>query len=321
MKIIILDGYTENPGDLSWEPLERFGELTVYDRTDVQDTALIQKRIEDAQIVITNKTPLDSSTLFSCPSIRLICMLATGYDVVDIKAARDRNIPVCNVPGYGTASVSQFAIALLLELCSYVALHSEAVHKGLWENNPDWCFWEKPLIELSGKTMGIIGFGRIGQATGRIGRAMGMKVLAYDTFQSESGREIAEYCEIDTLLASSDVIILHCPLLPETRGIIRNETIARMKDGVLLVNNSRGPLVVEEDLALALYSGKVAAAAVDVVSVEPICGENPLLQAPNCIITPHISWASKESRQRILDCTIQNIAAFQNGAPQNVVNI
>ena len=235
--------------------------------------------------------------------------------------AREKGIPVTNIPVYGTNSVAQFAISLLLEICEHVGHHDEAVHAGRWENNPDWCFWEYPLIELDGKTMGIIGFGRIGQQTGRIAKALGMRILANDAHESEAGKEIAEYVDLEPLLAQSDVIALHCPLFPETEGIINKDTIAKMKDGVILINNSRGPLVVEQDLADALNSGKVYAAAVDVTSTEPIRGDNPLLTAKNCIITPHISWAPKESRQRIMDTAADNLKAFLEGAPVNVVNL
>jgi len=317
MKIVILDGYTENPGDLSWEELGKLGELTVYDRTPAEE---IVNRIGDAEIVITNKTPISRSTLEACPCIRYIAVLATGYNVVDIAAAKEKGIPVSNVPTYGTAAVGQFAIAMLLEICHHVAHHSDTVHAGKWNSCIDWCYWDYPLIELDGKTMGIIGFGRIGQATGRIAKALGMKILAYDQFQSESGKAIGEYVDLDTLLAQSDVVSLHCPLFPETEGIINKDTIAKMKDGVILLNNSRGPLIVEQDVADALNSGKIYAAGLDVVSTEPIKNDNPLLTAKNCIITPHISWAPKESRQRIMDCTVSNVAAFQAGNPVNVVN-
>lgn len=319
MKIVILDGYTENPGDLSWDALKEFGELTVYDRTPYEDGE-IARRIGDADIVFTNKVPISRSTLEACPNVKYISVLATGYNIVDGKAAAERGIPVSNVPAYGTDSVGQFAIALLLELCHHVAHHSEAVHQGRWETNPDWCFWDYPLIELAGKTMGIIGFGRIGQTTGRIARALGMKVLAYSRSVREDGKAIADYVDLDTLLASSDVIALHCPLFPETEGIINKENIAKMKDGVIIINNSRGQLVVEQDLADALNSGKVYAAGLDVVSTEPIRGDNPLLKAKNCLITPHISWAPKESRQRIMDCSRDNLKAFLEGRPVNVVN-
>ena len=317
MKIVILDGYTENPGDLSWEELGKLGDLTVYGRTPESE---IISRIGDAEIVITNKTPLTRATLDACPNIRYIAVLATGYNVVDIAAAKEKGIPVSNVPTYGTASVGQFAIAMLLEICHHVAHHSQTVYEGKWNVCADWCYWDYPLIELDGKTMGIIGFGRIGQTTGKIARAMGMKVLAYDSFPSESGKAIAEYVDLDTLLASSDVVALHCPLFPETQGIINKQTIAKMKDGVILLNNSRGPLIVEQDVADALNSGKIYAAGLDVVSTEPIRNDNPLLKAKNCFITPHISWAPKESRQRIMDCTVSNVLSFLNGAPANVVN-
>lgn len=317
MKIVILDGYTENPGDLSWEELGKLGDLTVYDRTPEDE---IVSRIRDAEIVITNKTPLTRATLDACPNIRYIAVLATGYNVVDIAAAKEKGIPVSNVPTYGTASVGQFAIAMLLEICHHVAHHSQTVYEGKWNACADWCYWDYPLIELDGKTIGIIGFGRIGQTTGKIAKAMGMKVLAYDSFPSESGKAIAEYVDLDTLLAQSDVVALHCPLFPETQGIINKDTIAKMKDGVILLNNSRGPLIVEQDLADALNSGKIYAAGLDVVSTEPIRNDNPLLKAKNCIITPHISWAPKESRQRIMDCTVSNVRSFLDGAPANMVN-
>ena len=320
MKIVVLDGHTENPGDLSWKELEQLGEVTVYDRTSYEESPLIAQRIGEAEIVVTNKTPVSRETLDRCPNVGLIALLATGYNVVDYAYAREKGIPVVNVPTYGTASVSQFSIALLLEICHHIGHHSESVHQGNWERCADFCYWDYPLIELDGKTIGIIGFGRIGQTTGKIAKAMGMRVLAYDSFQSDAGRTLAEYVDLDTLLAQSDVIALHCPLFPETQGIINRDTIAKMKDGVILINNSRGPLVVEQDLADALNSGKVLAAGLDVVSTEPIRGDNPLLTAKNCIITPHISWAPKESRQRIMDCTVENVKAFLAGKPVNVVN-
>lgn len=318
-KIVILDGYTENPGDLSWKGFEEFGELTVYPRTPKD---LITSRIGDAEIIITNKTPITQSTLDECKNIKYIGVLATGYDIVDIQAAKEKGIPVCNVPAYGTDAVGQFAIALLLEICHHIGHHSDAVHSGRWESNEDFCFWDYPLIELAGKTMGIIGFGRIGQATGRIAQALGMKVLAYANHKKpELDNDSCRYAELDEILAESDVIALHCPLLPATRGIINKNTIAKMKDGVIILNNSRGPLIVEEDLAEALNSGKVYAAGLDVVSVEPIRGDNPLLKAKNCIITPHISWAPKACRQRIMDISVKNLKQFLEGNPVNVVNM
>ncbi len=320
MKIVILDGYTENPGDLSWDALAALGDLTVYDRSSRIDQQEVIDRIGDAEIVITNKTPITRAVLDACPSVGFIGVLATGYNVVDTACARERGIPVSNVPAYGTAAVGQFTIALLLEICHHVAHHSETVFAGKWERCPDFCYWDYPLIELDGKTMGIIGFGRIGQATGRIAKALGMRVLATGSRPCPEGEAIAEYTDLDTLLASSDVIALHCPLFPETAGIINRETIAKMKDGVILLNSARGGLVVEQDLADALNSGKVAAAGLDVVSTEPIQGDNPLLKAKNCIITPHIAWGSKESRQRIMDCTVKNVQAFLDGKPVNTVN-
>ena len=320
MKIVVLDGYTENPGDLSWAGLEALGEVTVYDRTAYQESPLIAERIGDAEIVVMNKTPISKETIDKCPNIKLIAVLATGYNVVDYNYAKEKGIPVCNVPTYGTASVSQFSIALLLEICHHIGHHSESVHAGNWANNADWCYWDYPLIELEGKTIGIIGFGRIGQADGRVAKALGMNVLAYDLYPNESANAIAEYVDLDTLFARADVITLHCNLTPENTGMINKDTIAKMKDGVILINNARGQLIVEQDVADALNSGKMGAAGLDVVYTEPIKADNPLLQAKNCILTPHISWAPKESRQRIMDITVDNVKAFLNGAPQNVVN-
>lgn len=321
MRIVVLDGYTENPGDLSWEGFEELGELTVYDRTPFDDTKEIIKRIGDAGIVITNKTPLPRAVFEACTGINYVGMLATGYNVVDCLAAKERGIPVCNIPSYGTAAVGQFAIALLLEICHHIGAHDRSVHEGAWERSADWCFWDYPLIELAGKTMGIIGYGRIGQATGRIARGLGMKVLAYDSHQDLAlAAPEVRYAKLEELYAESDVIALHCPLFPETLGMINRDSIAKMKDGVIILNNSRGPLIVEEDLAEALNSGKVYAAGLDVVSEEPIRGDNPLLSAPNCIITPHISWAPIESRRRLMDIAVENVRSFLEGRPQNVVN-
>lgn len=318
MKIVILDGYTENPGDLSWEGFEKLGELTVYDRTPASK---IITHIGDADVVITNKTPISHEAIKANKNLNYIGVLATGYNIVDVDAAKQRGIRVCNIPAYGTAAVGQFAIALLLEICHHVAHHDQAVHAGRWTDCPDWCFWDHPLIELAGKTMGIIGFGRIGQTTGRIAKALGMNVIAYDKFPNNAGREIAEYVSLDSLLSTSDVIALHCPLFPSTQGIINKDNLAKMKDGVILLNNSRGQLIVEADLADALNTGKVYAAGLDVVSTEPIQSDNPLLSAKNCIITPHISWAPKESRQRLMDIAVKNLASFLAGNTVNCVNL
>jgi len=318
MKIVVLEGNAVNPGDLSWDWLKAFGTVTVHPRMVSPEQTVA--RIGDADIVLINKTPITAATLDACPSIKLICVLATGYNVVDCAAARTRNIPVCNVPDYGTTAVAQFTFALLLEVCHQIGYHDRAVHGGKWTACPDFCFWDTPQTELAGKTIGIIGFGRIGRAVGRIAAAFGMEVLAYSRTEHPEGKQIARYVDLDTLLASSDVVSLHCPLTPETQGIINAHTIAKMKDGAILLNTSRGAAVVEEDLAAALSRGKLRAAAVDVVAQEPIPANSPLLTAPNCIITPHMAWAPKESRQRIMDCTKRSIEAFLAGCPIQKVN-
>ena len=320
MKIVVLDGYTENPGDLSWSGLEALGEVTVYDRTSYVDAPIIAERIGDAEIVVLNKTPITKATIDACPNIKLITVLATGYNVVDYDYAKEKGIPVCNVPTYGTASVGQYAIALLLEVCHHIGHHSNTVFEGKWQNHIDWCYWDYPLIELDGKTAGIIGFGRIGQTTGRIAKALGMNVIAYDLYPNESGKAIAEYKDLDTVLAESDVLFLHCNLTPENTGLINKENIAKMKDGAILINNGRGQLIDEQDVADALNSGKLYAAGLDVVYTEPIKADNPLLGAKNCIITPHMSWGAKEARQRIMNITVDNVKAYIDGAPVNVVN-
>ena len=318
MKIVVLDGYTLNPGDLRWDALEALGALTVYDRTGSEAECI--RRIADAELILTNKTPITEAVLTACPQIRFIGVLATGYNVVDCAAAARRGIPVCNVPSYGTQAVAQFSIGLLLEICHHIGHHSESVRAGRWSSGADWCYWDYPLIELAGKTLGVIGFGRIGQQEGRIARALGMRVLAYDSVQTAEGRAIGDYVSLDALYAQADVVSLHCNLTAENREMINRDAIRRMKDGVILLNNARGQLLNERDVAQALNSGKIAAAGLDVVSTEPIRPDNPLLHAKNCILTPHISWAPKEARQRILDCTVSNLAAFLRGEPVNVVN-
>lgn len=318
MKIVVLDGYTENPGDLSWDELGAFGELTVYDRTPAEE---IVNRIGDAEAVYTNKTPISAQTMAACPKLKFIGVLATGYNIIDIPAAKEKGVVVSNIPTYGTDAVGQFAIAMLLEICHHIGHHDQAVHQGRWEHNQDWCFWDYPLIELAGKTMGVIGFGRIGRTTAKIAKALGMNILAYDAYRpDDSLLDGCLFTSLDELLAKSDVITLHCPLFPETQGLINRDTIAKMKDGVILLNNSRGPLIVEQDLADALNAGKVYAAGLDVVSTEPIRGDNPLLKAKNCLITPHISWAPKESRQRLMDIAVENLRQFLKGTPVNVVS-
>ena len=319
MKIVLLDGEALNPGDLSWAPLEALGELTVYPR-GTNDQQEVIRRIGDAEIVLCNKTPVGRTVFEQCPNMKLLCVVATGYNVVDTQAAKDHGVPVCNVPAYGTEMVAQFAIGLLLELCHHVELHNASVHAGEWERCPNFCYWKTPIMELAGKTMGIIGFGRIGRAVGRIARALGMKILATGSRPCDEGLAIAEYVDLDTVLRESDVISLHCPLFPQTERMINRDTIAKMKDGAILINNSRGGLIDEQAVADALNGGKLRAAAVDVVTVEPILGTNPLLTAKNCVITPHMSWAATECRQRIVDITAANISAYLAGSPQNVVN-
>ena len=318
MKTVILDGYTLNPGDLSWDKLKELGDVVIYDRTPVELTA---ERIGDAEVVLTNKAPVSKETIEKCSKLKYIGVLATGYNIVDTIAAKERNIIVTNIPTYGTSSVGQYTIALLLEICHHIGEHSRSVLNGEWASSKDWCYWNYPLMELDGKTMGIIGYGRIGQKTGQIAQALGMKILASAAHVDPSlESETCKYVDMDHLIKNSDVIVLHCPLTPSTKGIINKETISKMKDGVIIINDSRGPLIVEEDLRDSLNSGKVAAAACDVVSTEPIQSDNPLLSAKNIIITPHIAWAPIESRKRLMDYTIENIKKYIEGNPVNVVN-
>jgi glycerate dehydrogenase len=319
MKIVVLDGYTLNPGDLDWNGLKELGELTVYDRTPEGE---IRARIGDAEVVYTNKTPITRETLDACPSIKHIGVLATGYNVVDTDAAKEKGIPVCNVPSYGTMGVAQFAMALLLEICHHIGEHSETVKRGDWQRSADFCYWNHPLIELDGKTIGIIGFGRIGREVAKMAAAFGMNVLAYDEHVDKTLEtdKIKYAGSLDGLFEKADVISLHCPLFPSTKGLINSNSIAKMKDGVIIINTSRGPLIEEQDLADALNSGKVGAAAVDVVSVEPILAGNPLLSAKNILITPHIAWAPKEARKRLMDIAVSNLKAWVDGKAVNVVN-
>lgn len=319
MKIVILDSKTENPGDLSWEKIESLGDTTIYDRTDVTSEDEIISRIGSAEIVITNKTPISEAVFEACPGIRYVGVTATGYNIIDITAAKKRGIPVTNVPGYGTDSVAQFAMALLLEITSRVGHHDAAVKAGRWESCPDFCFWDYPLMELRGKTIGIIGFGSIGRRVGELASAFGMRVLATGSRVCPEGEKIGSYVTLEELLSCSDVISLHCPLTDSTRELINRETISIMKPGAIIINNSRGGLINEADLAEALKSGRIYAAAVDVVSSEPIKHDNPLLNAPNCIITPHISWAPREARARIMDVTLENLKAFLRGDSLNDV--
>jgi glycerate dehydrogenase len=320
MKIVILDAYTLNPGDLSWEKLKDYGEVAVHDRTEDNVDSIIET-IGTAEIVFTNKTPLPKEVLAKASSLKYIGVLATGFNVVDVNTAKDLDIVVTNVPSYGTTAVAQMTLALLLEMCHHVGEHNRAVKEGAWSKSKDFCFWNYPLIELGGKTMGIIGFGRIGQATAKLAQAFGMNILTSGSSRKpELETSTCKQVDMDELLAKSDVISLHCPLTPETEGIINATNIAKMKDGVMIINTSRGQLIVENDLKEALDKGKIAGAAVDVVSKEPIDQDNPLLKAKNCIITPHIAWAPKESRSRLLTTALENLEAFIKGKPINVVN-
>lgn len=317
MKIVVLDGYTLNPGDINWEKMKDLGEFDLYDRTDKED---ILTRAKDAEIIITNKTPITKETIEKLPNLKYIGVLATGYNIVDVDFAKEKGIPVSNIPTYGTTSVSQFAFALILQLCHHVGEHSEAVHAGDWTNSKDFCFWNYPLIELYEKTIGIIGFGKIGQMTADIAISFGMNVLAYDKFPINSKNEKIKSVDLEELFINSDIVSLHCPLFPDTQGIINTNSLKKMKKTALLINTSRGPLVIEEDLANALNNDVIAGAALDVLSVEPPKADNPLLRAKNCIITPHIAWATKSARERLMETAVQNIIAFQNGNPINVVN-
>ena len=312
MKIVVLDGYAANPGDLSWAALEALGELTVYDRTAPE---AVVERIGDAEMALTNKTELGRAQLAAAPKLKYVGVLATGYNVVDVAAARELGITVTNVPAYSTDSVAQLTIALLLEICHHAGEHNRAVQAGRWTNSPDYCFWDTPLIELAGKTMGIIGYGRIGRRVAELARCLGMKVVAWTRTPRDP-----ECVLLDELLRVSDVISLHCPLFPETRGLINRETIAKMKDGAILLNTSRGPLIDDRALSEALKSGKLYAAGADVAAVEPIAADNPLLGLPNMILTPHIAWATLEARTRLLDIAAKNAQAFLWGEPVNVVS-
>ena len=317
MKLINLDANALNPGDLSWDVLNQFGEVTLYQKTESEAEAI--QRIGDHEIVLVNKVPISENILNACPNIKLICVQATGYNIVDHAAAARRGIPVCNVPDYGTAAVAQFTLALMLELCHRIGHHDFQVHDGKWCASPTFCFWDTPQMELGGKTLGIIGFGRIGQATAKLAQAFGMRVITTSRTQKENDLGV-EYVDMDTLLAESHFVSLHCPLFTDNTKMVNAEFIGKMRNGAFLINTARGGLLDEQAVADALASGKLAGAAVDVVTEEPMKTYNPLLNCPNCIITPHIAWAPKESRQRLLDCCVENIRAFLQGNPLNVVN-
>ena len=316
MKIVILDAYAANPGDLSWDEFAALGDLTVYDRTAQEDAAA---RIGDAEVVFINKVRLTDDIFAACPNLKLVSILATGYNIVDLAAAKRRGITVCNVPGYSTRAVVQMTFALLLEICQQVGLHSGAVHTGRWQTCPDFCFWDRPLIELDGKTMGIVGYGAIGSAVGTVAQALGMKLLVTARHEKPVP-EGARFVSLPELLAQSDVVSLHCPLTAENARMIDAGALAQMKDGAILLNTARGGLLDEQAVADALRSGKLLAAGMDVVSAEPIRADNPLLTAPNCFLTPHIAWAPLETRRRLQAISAENLRAFLAGKPQNVVN-
>lgn len=316
MKIVILDAYAANPGDLSWDEFAALGELTVYDRTAPEDVAA---RIGDAEVVFINKVRLTDEIFAACPNLKLVSILATGYNIVDLAAAKRRGITVCNVPGYSTRAVVQMTFALLLEICQQVGLHSGAVHTGRWQTCPDFCFWDRPLIELDGKTMGIVGYGAIGSAVGTVAQALGMKLLVTARHERPVP-EGARFVSLPELLAQSDVVSLHCPQTAENARMIDAGALAQMKDGAILLNTARGGLLDEQAVADALRSGKLLAAGMDVVSAEPIHADNPLLTAPNCFLTPHIAWAPLETRRRLQAISAENLRAFLAGKPQNVVN-
>lgn len=317
MHIVITDALAVNPGDLSWDFLNAYGTVTVYENTTAEEAF---DRLKNAQIALINKTPITEDLLNACPDLKLICVLATGYNVVDCVACAKRGIPVCNVPAYGTDAVAQFTFSLLLELCNRVGHHDRLVHEGQWSKQPIFCFWDTPQMELAGKTIGIIGFGRIGRAVGKIAKAFGMEVLAYNRSQCPEGAAIGTYVDLDTLLSQSDIVSLHCPLTPQNEGMICSETLSKMKDAAILLNTARGGLVRENDVTKALKSGKLRGFAADVVSVEPITPDNPLLAAPNCILTPHMAWAPVESRKRILKSVTESIEGFLAGKPVHTVN-
>jgi glycerate dehydrogenase len=317
-KIVVLDGYTLNPGDLSWDAFQKIAPIEVHDRTE---PAKIVERSRGAEYILTNKTPLSAETLRQLAELRYVGVLATGYNIVDVKAAKERGIPVCNIPTYGTASVAQHTFALILELMIHAQLHGDAVRAGEWSRNSDWCFWRTPLTELEGKSLGIVGFGRIGRRVAEIGNAFGMKIIAHDSVTANSPvYKDFRWSTLEELLRDSDVVSLHCPLFPETHGLMNATRIKLMKRSAILINTSRGPLIVDQDLADALNAGIIAGAGVDVLSVEPPPANNPLLSAKNCLVTPHIAWAAKEARARLMNLAVENLAAFVHGKPQNVVN-
>ena len=317
MQIVVLDGHTLNPGDLSWRELEALGSCTVHDRTPPDR---VIERAANADIVLTNKTPLTAGQIAALPNLKYIGVLATGFNIVDVQAARGRGIPVANVPTYGTRSVAQMTLALLLELTQHVGHHAETVRNGRWTSSPDFCYWDSPLVELDGLTLGILGFGRIGQSVGELARAFGMTTVCHTRNPDAVLPETVTRVPLERLFRESDVLSLHCPLTPETQHVVNRERLSWMKPTSFLMNTSRGPLIDEAALAEALNSGTISGAGLDVLAVEPPVGENPLLTARNCLVTPHIAWATKAARSRLMQTAVSNVAAFVRGTPQNVVN-
>jgi glycerate dehydrogenase len=317
MKIVVLDGYTLNPGDLSWDGLKALGECEIFERTPPGD---IVQRAAEAEAVITNKAPLTREQIFALPKLKYLGVTATGYNIVDAAAARERGVLVTNVPAYGTASVAQHTVALLLELAQHAGHHAQTVRESRWAHSPDWCYWDRPLIELDGLTLGIVGYGRIGQATAKLGAAFGMRIITTPSSSGKPRGDEVEIREVNGLFRESDVVSLHCPLTPQTKHLVNAERLALMKPTAFLLNTSRGPLVVEEALAEALNAGRLAGAGLDVLSAEPPLADNPLLTARNCLITPHIAWATRAARARLMKAAVDNVRAFVEGNPRNVVN-
>ena len=318
MKIVILDGYTANPGDLSWDEFNTFGDVEIFERTGVNEMV---GRLRGAAIALTNKAVINRQILSALPDLRYIGVTATGYNIVDVQAARERGVVVCNVPEYSTQDVAQAVFALILELTNRTGHHAATVREGRWSRSKDFCYWDYPLIALEGRTLGIIGYGRIGRAVGCIGQAFGMKILATRRSASNNdGNDGVQYVDLETLLRESDVVTLHCPLTPESERMVNAKFLAKMKRTASLINTARGGLVDEAALAEALNQGVIAGAGLDVLSAEPPLPDNPLLNAKNCIITPHIAWATKNARERLLKISAENIRAWLEGKPQNVVS-
>lgn len=317
MKIVVLDGYTLNPGDLSWEELNSLGACEIHDRTPAAE--VVQRAVE-AEIVLTNKTVLSREQIKSLPKLKYIGVLATGYNIVDVAAAREQNIPVTNVPTYGAKSVAQMTLALLLELTQNVGHHAQTVRDGRWTRSSDFCYWDFPLIELDGLTFGIVGYGRIGRAAGELATAFGMRLLSYSPRPPKNAPAHVQFVDLEELFTASDVVSLHCPLTPETKHLVNASRLSQMKSTAFLINTSRGPLIDEPALADALNEGRLAGAGLDVLAVEPPRPDNPLLKAKNCLVTPHIAWATRAARARLMSTAVANVRAFLKGGPQNVVN-